>query len=65
MVRKMTQAKRTQVMTLKEVAKYLGVHEMTVYRLMNNGKMPGFKLGGQWRFKKDVLDKWIAKEMGK
>lgn len=57
--------KRTQIMTLKEVAKYLGTHEMTIYRLLNKGKIPGFKLGGQWKFKKDIIDDWIKREIDK
>ena len=55
---------RTQIMTLKEVAKYLGVHEMTVYRLLKAGKVPATKVGGQWRFKKDMLDEWLTSRMG-
>lgn len=54
---------RTQIMTLKEVAKYLGVHTMTVYRLLKEKKLPGFKVGGQWRTKKDVLDSYLLKEI--
>lgn len=54
---------RTQIMTLKEVAKYLGVHEMTVYRLLKAGKLPATKVGGQWRFKKELLDKWLTSRM--
>ena len=54
---------RTQIMTLKEVAKYLGVHSMTVYRLLKEKKLPGFKVGGQWRTKKDVLDEFLLKEI--
>ena len=54
---------RTQVMTLKEISKYLGVHEMTVYRLLKTKKLPGFKVGGQWRTKKEVLDNWLLKDM--
>lgn len=57
------QRQRTQVMTLKEVAKYLGVHEMTVYRLLKAGKVPATKVGGQWRFKKDILDQWLNSRM--
>ena len=55
---------RTQIMTLKEVAKYLGVHSMTVYRLLKEKKLPGFKVGGQWRTKKEVLDNYLLKEIG-
>ncbi len=51
---------RTQIMTPKEAAKYLGLHIITIYRLVKKGGLPGFKVGGQWRFKKDLLDEWIA-----
>ena len=54
---------RTQIMTLKEVAKYLGVHSMTVYRLLKEKKLPGFKVGGQWRTKKEVLDNYLLREI--
>ena len=54
---------RTQIMTPKEAAKYLGLHPITVYRLVKKGKLPGFKVGGQWRFKKDLLDEWILGEI--
>ena len=57
--------KRTQIMTLKEAAKYLGVHTITVYRLIQSSDMPVFKLGGQWRFKKDLLDNWLVDRMNK
>ena len=60
-----TRPKRTQIMTLKEVAKYLGTHEISIYRLLNKGKIPGFKLGGQWKFKKDIIDDWIKSEIHK
>ena len=54
---------RTQIMTTKEVAKYLGVHEMTVYRWLKKGVLPGFKIGGRWRSKKDLLDAFLVKQI--
>lgn len=51
---------RSQIMTPKEAAKYLGLHLITIYRLIKKGELPSFKIGGQWRFKKDLLDSWIA-----
>ena len=54
---------RTQIMTLAEIAKYLGVHQMTVYRMLKSGRLPGFKLGRQWRTKKDVLDAWLLQQI--
>ena len=54
---------RTQIMTTKEIAKYLGVHEMTVYRWLKKGVLPGFKIGGRWRSKKDLLDAYLVRQM--
>lgn len=54
---------RTQIMTTKEIAKYLGVHEMTVYRWLKKNVLPGFKIGGRWRSKKDLLDAYLIKQM--
>ena len=49
-------------MTVQEVAEYLNVDPKTVYRLVNRGELPGFKVGGSWRFQKNDLDDWIAKQ---
>ena len=54
---------RTQIMTTKEMARYLGVHEMTVYRWLKKGVLPGFKIGGRWRSKKDLLDAYLIKQI--
>jgi excisionase family DNA binding protein len=48
-----------QIMTIREVAKYLRMGESTVYRLANEGKLPGRKIGGGWRFSRTELDKWV------
>ncbi|MHC6803788.1 methylation-associated defense system helix-turn-helix domain-containing protein MAD1 [Vibrio antiquarius] len=48
-----------QILTLKEVAAYLKLAEKTAYRLASEGKLPGFKVGGSWRFKREDLDTWI------
>ncbi|UCC94927.1 MAG: helix-turn-helix domain-containing protein [Candidatus Omnitrophota bacterium] len=52
-----------QIMDVQEAASYLGLHPMTVYRLIKKGDLPGFKVGGQWRFKKDLLDAWIVSKI--
>ena len=52
-----------QIMTLREVAQYLGLHAMTVYKLTREGRVPAAKIGGQWRFKRDVLDQWLETQM--
>lgn len=54
-----------EILTIDEVAAYLKAGKRTVYRLAANGKLPAFKLGGTWRFRRGDLDKWIASRIGK
>ena len=49
----------TDIMTIREVAEYLKLTDKTAYRLAAEGKIPGFKVGGAWRFLKADIDKWI------
>ena len=50
----------SDILTVKEVAAYLQIHWMTAYRWANRGELPGaFKLGGRWRFKKAVVDRYF------
>lgn len=51
-----------EIMTLKEVAAYLKLAEKTAYRLAAEGKLPGFKVGGSWRFKREDIDRWIEEQ---
>lgn len=48
-----------EILTLKEVAQYLKLAEKTAYRLAAEGKLPGFKAGGSWRFKSSDIEQWI------
>ena len=49
----------SQTMTVRDVAGYLNVDKKTVYRLVQGGELPGFKVAGAWRFKPSDLDEWI------
>ena len=51
---------RREILTPREAADYLSVHVRTIYRLAKNGEIPGRKIGGSWRFKKDTLDEWLS-----
>ena len=44
--------------TVDEVAKVLRLHPYTVRRLCREKRVPAFKFGGQWRFRKDGIDAW-------
>ena len=48
--------KKEEILTAEEVADYLRIHPYTVRRLVRAGKLPGFKVGGQWRFDKKQID---------
>lgn len=54
-----------EILTLDEVALYLKAGKRTVYRLAQKGEIPGFKLGGTWRFRRSELDRWISASIGK
>ena len=51
-----------EILTLKEVADYLKLAEKTAYRLAAEGRLPGFKVGGSWRFKKEDINRWIEEK---
>jgi len=50
------------IMTVKELAGYLKIAEKTAYRFAAEGKVPGFKVGSAWRFKKTEIDAWIKRQ---
>jgi len=50
-------------MTTKEVAQYLRVDQYTIYRLVTQKKIPAFKIGNQWRFKRSILERWLKTKM--
>lgn len=52
----------SDIMTIKEVSSYLKLNEKTAYRLVLEGKIPGFKVGGAWRFRKEQIDEWIKEQ---
>ena len=56
------EAMTDEILTLKEVAKYLKLAEKTAYRLAAEGKLPGFKVGGSWRFKREDVEAWIEEK---
>lgn len=50
----------SEILTLDEVATYLKAGKRTIYRLAAENKIPAFKLGATWRFRKQDIDRWIA-----
>jgi len=46
----------SKILTTKELAEYLKLTEVTIYKYANEGKIPGFKIGSRWRFDKEKID---------
>ena len=47
-------------MTISDLAEYLQVSKSSLYKLVQQGKVPGQKVGKHWRFHKAVIDRWLA-----
>ena len=49
-----------QVLTVKEVCGLLRVHPSTLYKLIRAGRIPSFRVGSDWRFQQDLIERWMA-----
>jgi excisionase family DNA binding protein len=49
---------KSKVMTVQEVSSYLRVHPSTIYRMLKKHQLPAFRVGSDWRFTVDAIDKW-------
>jgi excisionase family DNA binding protein len=49
---------RPSILTLDNVAEYLRVHPSTIYRLLKKRQLPAFKVGRDWRFNLESIDRW-------
>lgn len=52
-----------EVMTIEELSVYLKVSKSTLYKLAQEGSLPGQKVGKHWRFHRDVIDRWLASRL--
>jgi excisionase family DNA binding protein len=48
------------VLTVNELSDYLKVHPTTIYRLLKAGQLPGFRIGSDWRFNVEEIERWLA-----
>ena len=51
-----------EVMDIRQASRYLAVSPDTLYRYLAERKLPAFKLGNRWRFKKSTLDRWMEQQ---
>ncbi|QLH40169.1 MAG: helix-turn-helix domain-containing protein [Defluviicoccus sp.] len=52
-----------EILTIREVAELLKINEKTAYKLASAGKIPGFKVGGSWRFQRQEIANWIKRKV--
>ena len=55
-------AANDEVLTVKEVCDLLQVHPSTLYKLVRQGSIPSFRVGIDWRFRKDVIERWTIEQ---
>ncbi len=53
---------KDELITIKDVAKFLQIAEKTIYRMAADGKIPAFKVGGSWRFKRKEIENWLESQ---
>lgn len=53
-------ARVAAMMTVKDVARYLRVHHITVYRMVHDGRLPAVRVGRVWRFHRHQIDRWLV-----
>ena len=51
-----------KILTVPEVAEYLHVHPTTIYRLLRAKQLPAFRVGSEWRFNVDTIDRWRSEQ---
>jgi excisionase family DNA binding protein len=51
-----------EVMNIRQASQYLGVSADTLYKYVYEERIPAFKLGNRWKFKKTILDAWMERK---
>jgi excisionase family DNA binding protein len=50
---------KVQILNVSELSEYLHIHKTTIYRLLREGRLPGFRIGSDWRFSVEAIDQWL------
>jgi excisionase family DNA binding protein len=56
---KQSESNMDKWLTLEQIAEYLQMSTSSIYKMAQTGKIPAYKVGRQWRFKKEEVDRWI------
>lgn len=55
-------ARKKDVLTIDELARYLRIPKSTLYKLAQESRIPGQKVGRQWRFSRGAIDRWLDQQ---
>jgi excisionase family DNA binding protein len=58
-------ASEDDIFTIKELSEHLRVHPTTIYRLLRQGRLPGFRVGSNWRFSREAIEQWEREQAGR
>ena len=50
---------KVQILNVSELSEYLRIHKTTIYRMLRQGRLPGFRIGSDWRFSVEAIDQWL------
>ncbi len=54
-----------KLLTVQEISQLLRIPKRSIYKFVNEGHIPGgFRIGKHWRFRKDVIENWLAEQAG-
>ena len=53
-----------KIMTIEDLAEYLKISRSTLYKLLQDGRLTGQKVGKRWRFHQDAIDEWVKSGTG-
>jgi excisionase family DNA binding protein len=57
-------ASAEEILTISELSQHLRVHPTTIYRLLREGRIPGFRVGSAWRFSRAAIEVWERGQVG-
>jgi len=57
-------ASSEEILTISELSAHLRVHPTTIYRLLREGRIPGFRVGSAWRFSRAAIEIWEHGQAG-
>jgi len=62
-IREVTHMTQDKYLTVAELSEYLHIHRTTIYRMLREGKLPGFRIGSDWRFSLEAIEEWARDQM--